>query len=639
MRSASLVSIGAFVAALVAFVAINVLADAGLRRARLDLTEGRLYTLSAGSRSIASKLPEPVRLTLYYSEDLGADIPAQIKTYAQRVREVLAEFAAASNGRITVEVVNPEPFSDAEDRAVQGGLAGVPTGRGQDRIYFGLVGTNTTDRQEVIPFLRPDREEFLEYELTRMVYLLGEPARKTIGLMSWLPIEGGQPNPMTGQPGAPALQIVQQARELFDLRTIERETTQIPDDIQVLWIVHPKSVSETTQYAIDQFVMRGGRVLLFVDPQCEADVPPGVNPLQAMSLPKNSDLPRLLRAWGVELVPSMIATDRDAALRVNVGGQGRPEPVDYIAWLSLGESNLDQTDAAVGGLRTLIVPTAGAFRALPGAATTMQPLVQTSTNSALAGSDKFSFMPDPKALLAEFKPGGEKLTIAARITGPVSSAFDAPPEGAPEGAAHLAQSAEPASIIVIADCDMMQDRFWIEQQNFGGIILGQNKLSDNGDFIIGSLDNLSGSSDLISVRARGTFRRPFDRVDRLRREAEQRYQAREQELQAKLRETEEKINALQRARPEQAATTGGLVLLTPEQQAEIEKFRAEQVATRKDLRAVQHQLVKDIEGLGRTIKFINIGLMPLLVGVAALGLGAWRARRRRADRLTRTALN
>lgn len=636
MRSSSFISIGAFIAALVAFVAINVLADAGLRRARLDLTEGRLYTLSAGSRSIAAKLPEPVRLTLYSSE--GADIPAQIKTYSQRVREVLEEFAAASNGRITVEVVNPEPFSDAEDRAVQAGLAGVPTGRGQDRIYFGLVGTNTTDRQEVLPFLRPDREEFLEYELTRMVYLLGEPARKAIGLMSWLPIEGGQPNPMTGQPGAPALQIVRQARELFDVRTIEREATSIPEDLQVLWIVHPKAMGEPTQYAIDQFVMRGGRVLLFVDPQCEADVPPGVNPLQAMSLPKNSDLPRLLRAWGVELVPSMIATDRDAALRVSVGGQGRPEPVDYIAWLNLGQANLDQTDAATGGLRSLIVPTAGALRALPGAATTMQPLVQTGTNSALIGSDKFSFMPDPKALLAEFKAGGEKLTIAARITGAVRSAFDAPPEGAPAGPEHRAQAAEPASIIVVTDCDLLQDRFWVEQQNFGGIILGQNKISDNGDFVIGALDNLSGSSDLISVRARGTFRRPFDRVDRLRREAEQRYQSREQELQARLRETEEKINALQRARPEQAAS-GGLVLLTPEQQAEIEKFRAEQVATRKDLRAVQHQLVKDIEGLGRTIKFVNIGLMPLLVGVAALGLGAWRARRRRADRLARTALN
>lgn len=636
MRGASLISIGAFAAAAVAFVAINVLAGAGLSRARLDLTEGRLYTLSPGSRAVAAELPEPVRLTLYLSEG-RADIPPQIATYAQRVREVLDEYARASSGRIAVEIVNPEPFSDAEDRAVAAGLAGIPTGRGQERIYFGLVGTNTTDRQEVMPFLRPDREPFLEYELTRMIYLLGEPERRIVGLMSWLPVEGGQPNPMTGQPGAPAPQVVRQAREMFEVRTVERDAAEIPADVKVLWIIHPKAVSERTQYAIDQFVMRGGRVLLFVDPLCEADVPPGVNPMQAMNLPKDSNLPRLMQRWGVELVPSMVATDRDAALRVNVGGQGRPEPVDYIAWMNLAESNIDRADAVTGGLRSLIVPTAGALRAVPGATTDLAPLARAGPNSALIAVEKLSFFPDPKALLAEFKPGGERLTIAARITGPARSAFDDPPEGA-DGIAHLAQSAGPINVIVFADCDFLQDRFWVQEERLGPIVLGLNKIADNGDFVIAALDNLSGSSNLMAVRARGTFRRPFGRVEQLRREAEQRYLAREQELQARLRETEQKINELQRARPD-TQNPGGMVLLTPEQQAEIEKFRAEQVATRKDLRAVQHQLVKDIEGLGRTIKFINIGLMPILVGVAALGLGAWRARRRRADRTHRAALN
>lgn len=636
MRGASLISIGAFAAAAVAFVAINVLAGAGLSRARLDLTEGRLYTLSPGSRAVAAELPEPVRLTLYLSEG-RADIPPQIATYAQRVREVLDEYARASKGRIAVEVVNPEPFSDAEDRAVAAGLAGIPTGRGQERIYFGLVGTNTTDRQEVMPFLRPDREPFLEYELTRMIYLLGEPERRVVGLMSWLPVEGGQPNPMTGQPGAPALQVVRQAREMFEVRTIERDTAEIPADVKVLWIVHPKSVSERTQYAIDQFVMRGGRVLLFVDPLCEADVPPGVNPMQAMNLPKDSNLPRLMQRWGVELVPSMIATDRDAALRVNVGSQGRPEPVDYIAWLSLSENNFDRDDAVTGGLRTMNLPTPGALRTVPGASTDVSPLVRTGTNSALIGADRFSFFPDPKALLAQFKPGGERLTIAARIAGPARSAFDAPPEGA-DGAAHLSQSAGPINVVVFADCDFLQDRFWVQEERLGPIVLGLNKIADNGDFVIAALDNLSGSSNLMAVRARGTFRRPFGRVEQLRREAEQRYLAREQELQARLRETEQKINELQRARAD-AQNPGALVLLTPEQQAEIEKFRAEQVATRRDLRAVQHQLVKDIEGLGRTVKFVNIGLMPILVGVGALGLAAWRARRRHADRSHRAALN
>lgn len=647
-----LISLGGFAAAAALFVAFNILAGVALRPARLDLTDGKLYTLSEGSRRVARGLDEPVKLTLYYSEKLGASLPAQIRTYATRVREVLGEYARASGGKVVVETVNPEPFSDAEDRAVQAGLVGVPTGAaGQERFYFGLVGTNAVDRQETIPFMRPDREEYLEYELTRMVYLLSEPAKAPVGLMAWLPIEGGF-NPMAqpmGQQQTPAWQVVQQMKDLFDVRTVERTVAEIPADIKVLMLVHPKSVSESTLYAIDQFVLRGGRLLVFVDPHCEADVPPGINPMQAMSLPKNSELARLFDAWGIEMAPGVFAADRSAAPRVNVGSPQRPEVVSYVAWAFLKGERLDKADPVTGPLQSLNFATAGVLRKKGGAdgpgGLELTPLVRTGTDSAAVDVQKVQFVPDPKSLLADFVPGGEELTLAARLTGRARSAFTAPPappapaEGeeapaAPDASGHIAESADPVNIVVVADCDMLADRFWVQEERLGPIVLGLTKMADNGDFVIGLLDNLGGSSELLSLRARGRLARPFERVDALRQEAEARYLAKEQELQNRLRETESKINELQRQRAD--GQSGGAVLLTPEQQAEIDKFRQEMVATRKELREVQHSLRRDIDSLGTRLKFLNIGLVPALVGLAAVGVGAWRAGRRSVDRRAAT---
>lgn len=645
-----LISLGGFAAAAALFVAFNILAGVALRPARVDLTDGKLYTLSEGSRRVARGLEEPVRLTLYYSEKLGASLPPQIRTYATRVREVLGEYARASGGKVVVETVNPEPFSDAEDRAVQAGLVGVPAGAaGQERFYFGLVGTNPVDRQETIPFLRPDREEYLEYEVTRMIYLLSEPAKQAVGLMAWLPIEGAF-NPMAQQAGqqqTPAWQVVQQMKDLFDVRTIDRTVTEIPADIKVLMLVHPKSVAESTLYAIDQFVLRGGRLLVFVDPHCENDVPPGINPMQAMSLPKNSDLAKLFDAWGIEMAPGVFAADRSAAPRVNVGSPQRPEVVSYVAWAFLNGDRLEKSDPVTGPLQSLNFATAGVLRKKEGAqgGLEMTPLVRTGTDSAAVDVQKVQFVPDPKGLLADFAPGGQELALAARLTGKAKSAFDAPPaaetpaegEDAPAAAdasEHIAESAEPVNIVVVADCDMLADRFWVQEERLGPIVLGLTKMADNGDFVIGLLDNLSGSSELLSLRARGRMARPFERVRTLRQEAEARYLAKEQELQNRLRETESKINELQRQRAD--GQSGGAVLLTPEQQAEIDKFRQEMVATRKELREVQHSLRRDIDSLGTRLKFLNIGLMPALVGLAAVGVGAWRAGRRSVDRRTGT---
>lgn len=643
--------IGLLLATLVLFVAINIVGATVMRSARIDLTEGRLFTLSEGSRNIARSPGEPVRLMLYYTDRQAGDLPG-FKAYATRVKEVLAEYVNASGGKITLQTVNPEPFSEAEDRAVQAGLYGVPTGRAEDRFFFGLVGTNSVDRHEVIAFFDPTKEDFLEYDLSRLIYRLSDQPRKTVGLMTWLPIDGMPGNPLSGARGIPQWQIDAVLQDLFDIKPIPTNASVIPPGINLLIVIHPKTMSPETQYAIDQFVLRGGKLIAFVDPFCESDTPPGMNPMQAMGLPRSSDLPTLFAAWGVQMEPGKIAGDRTNAIRVSMGTQTRPEAVDYIAWMSLQRDGLNSTDPITGQLRSILVATSGILRQTDSSLTggggiTFTPLITTSTASMALDAALVSVIPDPRRLLAEFTPGGIPLTLAARITGKVKSAFpggppspttqpDSPTDAAPTPPApgpHIAESAAPVDIVIVADCDMLADRFWVQEDRLGKVSLGFRKVADNGDFVVAAADNLTGSTDLMSLRARGSFARPFGRVRDLQAAARQAYAAKEEELQQRLRDTEAKIGEIQRQRPDGASAA----ILTPEQSAEIEKFRLQMVDTRKELRDVQHQLRSDIEQLGTRIKIINIALVPALLAVGAILLAGFRAARRRADRRSASA--
>lgn len=612
---------------LVLFFAVNLLAGAGLRSARIDFTEGDIHTLSAGSRRIAAGVDDTIRLYLYYSGDLAVGRPA-IENHHRRVRELLEAYVRASGGTIELELVDPEPFSEAEDEAVQAGLVGAPVGGGT--LYFGLVGTNAIDGREVLPFLDPNQEPFLEYEISRLIHTLDHPERAVVAVLSPLPLDGGPPNPMTGQPASPPWQILRELRSLFEVRVIGTETTAIDEDVDVLLVVHPKSLPEAARYAIDQFVLRRGRAIVLVDPHCEHDVPPDAdrNPMAALQWPRASALPRLFEAWGIEYDPAAVACDLEHAQRVRYQTAGRPEGVSYVAWLALDEALIDDDDPITGPLSDLNIATAGILRPVPEAATTFQPLVKTGPESASMEASRFAFMPDPKALLNDFEPGDQSLTIAARVTGPVSTAFPGGrPAAAPEDHEHLAASAGDVAIIVVSDVDLLADRFWIQEQRLGQISLGRSKFADNGDLVINAVDNLTGSDDLIAIRGRGRTQRPFTLVQEKRREAEQRYAAEEASLQESLRETETRLSELQRARPDQ-----GQIIATEEQLAEIERFNAKRIDTRKQLRAVRLNLRKDIEALGTRLKIINIILVPALVAVAAVALGLWRVRRRRADR-------
>jgi ABC-type uncharacterized transport system involved in gliding motility auxiliary subunit len=631
MKKKSVISLSGLAFAILLAVFVNVIADVGLQGARIDLTENQLYTLTQGSRNIVSALEEPVTLKLYLSSNLAADAPG-LKTYADRIRELLGEYADASNGRLELRIIDPEPFSEAEDEAVTAGLQGVPANAAGDLMYLGLVGTNATDDRRVIPFFHPNQEERLEYDLSRMIYELSDPRRPVVGLMTALPMRGRAPMFPGAPPGSPPWFIVSQMEELFEVRDVDLAVAAIDDDIDILMIVHPKDIAPETLRAIDAFVLGGGNLMLFIDPLSEEDRPPQDpnNPLAAMMANRSSNLDPLLESWGVRMRSDVLVGDLASALRVTTNNDGRPEPVDYVTWLGLTRERMNADDVVTSDLGTLMIPTAGILETLPGANTTIEVLLSTSDQSMEIPVSSVQFMANPAQLLADFVPSGQSYTLAARISGPVRSAYaddeaDSDATDDDSGDAEGDAESTPAvvtegdiNVLVVTDVDMLADKWWVRVQNVFGMQLAVPS-ADNGPFAINGLDNLAGSNDLISIRSRGTFRRPFETMDELRRQADQRYLAKKQELQARLEQTERRINELQSQRED-----GSSLMLTAEQRAEIDTFRAERVAVRKELREVQHQLQKEIESLQSRLKLINTLLAPLgicvLVGLIATAL-------------------
>lgn len=607
------------------FVAINVLAGAMLRSARVDFTEGRLYTLAEGSKRIAQSVDEQITLDFYYSSKLAAGRPT-LQTYGKRVKELLEEFERVADGRINLRIYDPEPFTDLEDQAVQYGLQGMPVGDGGERFYFGLVGSNAVGTRSVIPFFNAAEEQFLEYEISRMVHQLANPQRRSLGLIAGLEIGGTMPTPGQPQSGLPAWQIAREIQALFDVRRIDPNDGRIPEDIDVLLIVHPKDLPEKTAYAIDQYVLGGGHAMIFVDPHSESDLPADpTDQVAVFSHNTFSEMPRLFGAWGVTMDRQETAADlRNAQEVLYQVSPGQREPMTYIPWISLGPDNLNQDDLVTGKLSRLNFASAGVLDPVEGATTTFSPLAWTSGQSMRMETLRIRSEQDPKRLTSIFEAGEELLTLAARITGDVNSAFpEGPPDGAPVSpVAHREQSEGPINLIIVADTELLADRFYLQQNAMGGV----QKIADNADFVINGLDNLSGSSDLISLRARGSFARPFERVEELRADAEAQFRAQELDLERQIREIRGRIDRIRRDRPSSS------LILEPEVQEEIAQLNSALLDARKDLRDVQLNLRRDVESLGTRLKILNTALVPAIVALGAIGLGAYRASRRRADR-------
>ena len=621
----------------VILLSLNIISSAVFKNATTDLTASGLYTISDGTKRVLAKIEEPVNVKIYFSDRLG-ELSARHKRYFERVRGLFERYESITGGLLRVRFIDPKPFSDAEDRAVAAGLNGVRLGDG-DSGYFGLVATNTTDDREIVPFFAPQREAFLEYDMTKLVHKLVAPKKPVVGLMSGVPINGGMtPRRQQMKPWL----VMNQIKEFFDVEILPQSITEVPAKVDVLMLVHPIAMGVDAAYAIDQFVLRGGRVLAFLDPVSEIGAL--ANPMLAGGAKPNPDLNKLLTAWGVKFDPKHIAGDIENARRVQSGGANGVIS-DYVAWLEIKERSLTPGEVIADGVKIMNIGTAGQFEAVKGATTKLDPIISTSKSAMLIDALQLAGnRPDPVAMLRDYKAGNKSLILAARVTGDIKTAF---PDGKPkpkEADAKKPADAKKAdaettekkdakpkqqqlksgkiNAIVIGDSDMLYDEFWVNVRDmFGQQVLVPT--AHNIVFVMNALENLSGGEALSGLRGRGVDDRPFEMVNRIRRESERKYRKSEQALVAKLKGLQARLEKV----GEKTGKDGSVSLaLTEKDKQAVETARNEMVRTRQELRSVKHALRADIESLEGWVKFINIALVPLLIGAGGFAFAAFRRR-------------
>lgn len=638
MTRTGTVSLSGVALAAVLYVAVNALVNvAAPAGARVDVTEDGLYTLSEGTHATLAKVDEPVELHLFLSERLGREVPLYA-SHGRRVRELLAEIAAASAGRIILHEHDPEPFTDDEDLAVSFGVQGIPVDQGGELGYFGLAGTNSVDDVERIAFLQPEREALLEYDLAQMIHALSNPEPSVIGVMSSLPIMGDMHAGMQGGVLVPWA-IARRLRANFDVIHLPESIDALPPRVSVMMVVHPRAMNERAVYALEQFLFRGGRAVLFIDPRAESDLSrdPGGTSTSA------GGIQPLFERWGIRVPEGQLVADRSMALRINAGSAARPVPADYLVWLGVSGEHMAPDDPVTSRIPTLNLATAGHIVRESGSPLTLEPLMSSSRNSSLIDVDEVrGSRPDVLGLLDRFQPDDRDYVMAARLTGDLTTAFpDGPPPRMIEQTAQelatnpeppqLMQSDAPVNIVLVADSDLLDDRFWLREQQFFGRAV-EEQIAGNGDFVINVLDNLAGSDALLGLRSRGVSQRPFGRVGDLERQAQRRLQDKERELRDKLRETQGRIAELEGVRTTKDPVTGALeveVSLTSEERVAVEALRSEMLSIRRQLRAVQRGLRADVERLESWLQFVNIGLVPIIVSAVAIMLVTVRLVRRR----------
>ena len=629
---------------------ICVLVISSLPSVRIDLTEDDLYSLSPGTKNIVANLQGPLEIMFFYSESATEDTP-QIRTYANRVQELLREIVIASNNRISLSVIDPQPFSEEEDLATQFGIQAVPISQGAPGIYFGLVVAQPEGREnnpqgraaETLPLIRPELEQFLEYEFMKLITKVNEPDLQVVGLLTELDIDGGF-DPVAGQ-ATQQWMIMDIIRQLYAVQRVDKSAGEIDEEIDILMIVHPQGLSEQMLYAIDQFVMGGGKTMVFLDPNADSMVS---RTQQGNLIPAgmSSELPGLLEAWGIEFPGDKVLTDNELALRVSMG-QGQ-RPIAHLGMLGAQRNFLTQSDSVTSRLETINMSSPGMIRQAAGANTRFEALIVSSSDSMLMDARLLEDVTDPSILFDEFVSADISHTIAARISGVIKTAFPdgrpidpievtdeevdepdseitdavvAEEEPVPE---HLNSSNSEVNILVFADTDMLSDRMWVQVGQFMGQRIPR-PFSNNGDMVINALDNLSGGADLSSIRGRGTYSRPFTRVIQLQRQADDRLRVEEAELLDRLAEAEASLAELNQDE------NGELVgQVTPQIQAEVDRFNEQMLETRRSLRDVQYQLTEDIEQLGANLKLINTALIPVLLSLLALLLSYLRAQRRKS---------
>jgi len=608
---------------LLAIISVNFIASK--LNFRFDLTQDKVFSLSEGTRNILSKLDKDIAIKLYFSRSLK-DLPVPVKTYATRVEEILGEYGSGSNERITVEVIDPKPDTDEEEWAQKYGITGVRLPKG-DQMFFGLVFLLGT-QELVIPYLDPRREEFLEYDIAEVLLsrLKKEPAN--VGIISSLKVIG-EPGAIMGPQGPidDTWAFVKDMRRNFNIQKIELDAKEIPSHLKVLVIFHPKEFSESLLYAIDQFVLRGGKVVVAVDPVSRTDLQLSAKQGAAASQVSStsSDLSKLLMAWDIEYDKNTLVGDQGLSTQINAGGQ----TMRYPFFMSVNENHFSRQSVITGKLKSVLLAESGAISHKPDSSSKFEPLITLTKDSGTVGAQS-ALLTNPIDLARALRTDGKERVVAGMVTGRFKTAF---PNGAPTGKSltqkHKAECDVDTSVFVIADIDLFYDQNAVDKLQFGPQIMIRPR-NDNINLLINAVDYLGGSEDLIAIRSKGRIARPFTRLDAIQRDAQKKWQAEEESLTTQINELQKKLNQIQSQR-----TDGNRFALNVEQQTEVARFREDERRFKKQRREVRKNLRDDIESLGRYLVMANMLIIPLMT--TGLGMSVFRRRSQRFRNLKKGA--
>jgi ABC-type uncharacterized transport system involved in gliding motility auxiliary subunit len=603
---------------LVILILINVILS--YANIRWDVTQDKIYSLSSGTENILSNLTEPVTIKFFYSKS-NRNFPSGLKLYAKRVREFLSEYEHGSKGKVRVEVYDPRIDSDEEEWAQKYGIRTLSLSSGE-RIYCGLVFL-AGGQEEKIEWLDPSREELLEYDTTRIIVRLQTPKKKLVGVISSLPVFGTPQGPaFGGLPYANAWLFITELKKTYEVKEIKLTEKRIDRSVALLVMVHPKGLTQQLQYAIDQYILSGRNALVFVDPFCISDPSRG---RQGFMQPTSSSLERLFAAWGISMDSKKAIADFDQSTRVRTQSnivESNP------TWISARGNAFSKSDVLTSRLESMLFPVAGAVRKIEEGTFELKPLVQSGKNSELIDAFKANFGAD--AIRKDFLPSDEHLNIAVSVHGKFKTAFPAGPpkdekpggdQGNGSGEVHLNAGKDKAALVIVGDVDMLADRFYVRSGSLMGFDISR-VFNDNLNFLSNACEILTGSDDLIGIRSRGRFERPFNTVLDLKKRAQERWLAKEKELIKRVEMTNQRLRELEKQKD-----VSQRLILSPEQEAEIAEFKDQKRRINRELKEVRKKLRADIDSLGVGLKSLNVFLMPLLVSLSGILFAIYRQRR------------
>jgi len=584
---------------IIIFFSINVITNNILSSSRVDFTENKLYSLSDGTNSLLKNLEEPIHIRLFVSSNLVKDVP-QLSTYANRVETILKTYSNLSNGKITLEIIDPKPFSDAEDRAVGMGINSFNATEMSDSLYFGLAATNSTTGQKNIPIFSPERETFLEYDLTSLISDLSQIKKPVISILDNLGLSADS------RIGKPEQQILKQMKEMFQVEKVDENNNELNKNTKVLMIIHPKFLSDETLYMIDQWILNGGATLIFLDPYAETEISrqPGMPPMNP-----RSNLKKLLDTWGIKFDNRKAVLDSEFGFRISRNINGRDIQVTNYPWLNIRGQGLNKNESSLSNLSTIVMTTAGSFE-LANDDSVLEPIIISSQKSGLGDAQKAGDPKgDPRDLLPNIKSDNKNLTVAGWVKSNLGTSFS---DKTNKDDNQLSKSSKKSNILLVADADMLMDRNWLTQRG---------AFANNGDFVLNVLEKMVGGNALSDLRGKSTSWRPFEKIIALEKIAEEKFLIEEQMLAKKLKGMEDQIRNLTQNNDEDSD------VLSPETIKAIDGFKTEMMSTRSQLRSVKFDLRRDVEMLKKWVISVNVAILPIIFAGLALIISLRRKRK------------